>query len=78
MTQRPLPVSSFQRAVLSPWLMPHPVPSPPPQARSAVLWGEPGVARMAAHAAAAVAGGMSVAIIDGAMAFDVTTITAYA
>jgi hypothetical protein len=34
---------------------------------------------MAAHAAAAaVDGGMAVAIIDGAMAFDVTTITAYA
>ena len=37
------------------------------------------MARMAARAAAAaVDGGMSVAIIDGAMAFDATTITAYA
>ena len=79
MAQRPLLGFRSQGSVLSPLLMPHPVPSPPPQARSAVLWGEPGVARIAAHAAAAaVAGGMSVAIIDGAMAFDVTTITAYA
>jgi hypothetical protein len=67
------------RDVLVPFLVPCPIPTPPPQARSAILWGEASVARIAMRAAAAaVDGGMPVAIIDGAMAFDVTTITAYA
>jgi hypothetical protein len=52
---------------------------PSPQARSAILWGEASVARIAMRAAAAaVDGGVPVAIIDGALDFEVTAITAYA
>jgi len=64
---------------LSPLLTLHPVPPPLPQVRSAMLWGDRSVARFAVRtAAAAVDSGFPVAIIDGALAFDVTTIAAYA
>jgi hypothetical protein len=64
-------------ATLPPFLALHPVPSPPPQARSALLWGDASVARAAVHtAAAAVSRGIAVAIIDGATAFDVMAIAA--
>ncbi|MGH8065343.1 MAG: hypothetical protein ACRERE_08920 [Candidatus Entotheonellia bacterium] len=44
-----------------------------------MLWGDTSVARIAVRtAAAAVNNGVAVAIIDGAMAFDVTTVAAYA
>jgi hypothetical protein len=44
-----------------------------------MLWGDASVARLAVRTAtAAVDRGLPVAIIDGAMAFDVTTIVAYA
>ena len=69
----------MRQAGLSPFLALRPVPPPPPQARSAMLWGEPSVARVAVRtAAAAVARGVSVALIDAALAFDVTAVTAYA
>jgi hypothetical protein len=64
---------------LPPLLAIRPVPPPPPQARSAILWGDAYVARIAARtAAAAVNSGVAVAIIDGALAFDVITVAAYA
>jgi hypothetical protein len=64
-------------ATLSHFLALHPVPPPPPQARSALLWGDASVARVAVRtAAAAVNHGIAVAIIDGAMAFDVMAIAA--
>jgi hypothetical protein len=64
-------------ATLPPFLALHPVPPPPPQARSALLWGDASVARVAVRtAAAAVNHGIAVAIIDGAMAFDVMAIAA--
>jgi hypothetical protein len=66
-----------QRAALPPFLALHPVPPPPPQARSALLWGDTSVARIAVRTAAtAVNHGIAVAVIDGAMAFDVTVIAA--
>jgi hypothetical protein len=64
---------------LPPLLAIRPVPPPPPRARSAILWGDAHVARIAARtAAAAVDSGVAVAVIDGAMAFEVTTVAAYA
>jgi hypothetical protein len=78
-THTTLPISLAHREALPPFLALHPVPPPPPQARSAILWGDASVARIAARtAAAAVNHGVAVAVIDGAMAFDVTTIAAYA
>jgi hypothetical protein len=78
-TRGALPMSLAHRQALPPFLALHPVPPPPPQARSAILWGDTSVARVAVRtAAAAVNRGVAVAIIDGAMAFDVTTIAAYA
>jgi hypothetical protein len=78
-THTTLPMSPAHREALPPFLALHPVPPPPPQARSAILWGDTSVARVAVRtAAAAVHRGVAVAIIDGAMAFDVTTIAAYA
>ena len=71
---RPCPL---HMSALPPLLALHPVPPPPPQARSAILWGDASVARFAARtAAAAVHRGVIVAVIDGAMAFDVTAIAA--
>jgi hypothetical protein len=68
-----------QPATLPSFLAIHPVPPPPPQARSALLWGDASVIRIAVRtAAAAVNRGIAVAIIDGAMAFDVTPIAAAA
>jgi hypothetical protein len=79
MAQPPFPASPVLRQALPPLLALRPVPPPPPQARSAILWGDAGVARVAMRtAAAAVDRGLAVAVIDGAMAFDVTTIAAYA
>jgi hypothetical protein len=73
------PMALPQPVALPPFLTIHPVPPPPPQARSALLWGDAGVARVAVRtAAAAVNRGIAVAVIDGAMAFDVTTIAAAA
>lgn len=55
------------------------VPPPPPQARSAIVWGDANVARIAARTAAeAVSRGVAVAVIDAALAFEVTAIAAYA
>jgi hypothetical protein len=78
MTAHPMwPRAHAQRAALPPFLALHPVPAPPPQARSAILWGDASVARVAVRTAAtAVNRGIAVAIIDGAMAFDVTAIAA--
>jgi hypothetical protein len=78
MTSHPTrPMVLPQHATLPPFLALRPVPSPPPQARSALLWGDASVARVAVHtAAAAVSRGIAVAIIDGAMAFDVMAIAA--
>jgi hypothetical protein len=79
MAHRPSPVSQAHRAALPPFLALRSVPPPPPQARSAMLWGDAGVARVATRtAAAAVSNGVAVAIIDGAMAFEVTAVAAYA
>jgi hypothetical protein len=79
MAQHTWPAAYPRCDVLAPLLVPRPLPAPPPQARSAILWGEFRVARMAMRAAAAaVDNGMPVAIVDGAMAFEVTAITAYA
>jgi hypothetical protein len=73
------PIAPAQRATLPPFLALHPVPPPPPQARSALLWGDASVARVAMRtAAAAIDRGIIVAVIDAAMAFDVTVIAAYA
>jgi hypothetical protein len=73
------PIPCAHREALPPFLALHPIPPPPPQARSAILWGDASVARVAARtAAAAVDRGVTVAVIDGAMAFDVTAIAAYA
>jgi hypothetical protein len=64
---------------LPPLLALRAVPPPPPQARSAIVWGEANVARIAARTAAeAVSHGIVVAVIDAAMAFEVTVIAAYA
>jgi hypothetical protein len=66
-------------ATLPPLLALRAVPPPPPQTRSAIVWGDANVARIAARtAAAAVSHGVAVAVIDAAMAFEVTAITAYA
>jgi hypothetical protein len=74
-TTRPMGLS--QPAALPPFLALHPVPPPPPQAHSALLWGDASVARVAVRTAAAAANrGIAVAVIDGAMAFDVTAIAA--
>jgi hypothetical protein len=79
MTHHPSLVSHAHHEALLPFLALHPVPSPPPQARSAILWGDTSVARVAVRtAAAAVDRGIAVAVIDGAIAFDVTAIAAYA
>jgi len=73
----PWPMALAQRAALPLFLDLHPVPPPPPQARSALLWGDASVARVAMRtAAAAIDRGIAVAVIDGAMAFDVTVIAA--
>jgi hypothetical protein len=73
------PVSLVRRKDLPPLLILRSVPPPAPRARSAMLWGDASVARLAVRtAAAAVDRGLPVAIIDGAMAFDVTTVAAYA
>jgi hypothetical protein len=73
------PMALAQRAALPLFLALHPIPPPPPQARSALLWGDISVARVALRtAAAAVNRGIAVAVIDGAMAFDVTVIAAEA
>jgi hypothetical protein len=71
---------ALPRAVtLPPFLALHTVPPPPPQARSAIIWGEANVARIAARTAAeAVSHGIAVAVIDAALAFEVTAIAAYA
>ena len=77
--RNPAPMSLVRRETLPALLALRPVPPPPPQARSAILWGDASVARIAARtAAAAVDRGVAVAIIDGAMAFDVSAIAAYA
>jgi hypothetical protein len=73
------PIVLPPHATLPPFLALHPVPPPPPQARSALLWGDASVARVAVRtAAAAVKRGVTVAVIDGAMAFDVMAIAAEA
>ncbi len=67
------------RQVLPRFLALRPVPPPPPQARSALLWGEARVASIAARTAAtAVYHGVPVAIIDASLSFDITAVTAYA
>jgi len=79
MAHRSWPVSLARRKDLPPVLVLRSVPPPLPQARSAMLWGDASVARLAVRtAAAAVDRGFPVAIIDGAMAFDVTMVAAYA
>jgi hypothetical protein len=79
MAHRSWPVSLARRKDLPPVLVLRSVPPPPPLARSAILWGDVSVARLAVRtAAAAVDRGVPVAIIDGAMAFDVTMVAAYA
>jgi hypothetical protein len=79
MAHRSWPVSLACRKDLPPVLVLRSVPPPPPLARSAILWGDVSVARLAVRtAAAAVDRGIPVAIIDGAMAFDVTMVAAYA
>lgn len=72
------PVSLARRKDLPPLLVLRSVPPPAPRARSAMLWGDASVARLAVRTAAAVGRGLPVAIIDGAMAFDVTTVAAHA
>jgi hypothetical protein len=72
-----VPMSLAHREALPPFLALRPVPPPPPQTRSAILWGDASVARIAARtAAAAVNRGVAVAVIDAAMAFEVTAIAA--
>jgi hypothetical protein len=79
MTHHPLPASHAYHEALPSLLALRPVPPPPPQARSAILWGDASVARIAVRtAAAAVNRGVAVAVIDGSMAFDVTAIAAHA
>jgi hypothetical protein len=76
---RSAPTPPTRDSELPPLLALHTVPPPPPRARSAILWGDTSVARLAVRtAAAAVDSGVPVAIIDGALAFDVTTVAAYA
>ncbi|HEX2278900.1 MAG TPA: hypothetical protein VHN13_17530 [Candidatus Tectomicrobia bacterium] len=73
------PVSLARRKDLPPLLVLRSVPPPAPRARSAMLWGDASVARLAVRTAAAAVGrGLPVAVIDGAMAFDVTTVAAHA
>jgi hypothetical protein len=72
-------VPHAQHAVLPQWLALRSVPPLPSQARSAILWGDGSVAYMAVRTAAVAVGrGIPVAIIDGAMAFQVTPIAALA
>jgi len=72
-------ISLTRDAALPPLLSLRAVPPPPSQARSAIIWGEAQVARIAARTAAAAVGhGITVAVIDAAMAFEVTAIAAYA
>jgi hypothetical protein len=79
MAHSPAPIARTHREALPPLLALHAVPPPPPQARSAMVWGDANVARIAAHTAAeAVSHGVTVAVIDAALAFDVTAIAAYA
>jgi len=78
-THRPVPMSPGRGHNLSPWLALRAVPPPLPQVRSAMLWGDPSVSRFAVRtAAAAIDSGVTVAVIDATLAFDVTTIAAYA
>jgi hypothetical protein len=75
----PASIARVHREALPSFLALRSVPPPPSQARSAILWGEASVARVAARTAAeAVNHGVTVAVIDGTMAFDVTAIAAYA
>jgi hypothetical protein len=68
-----------RRPILPQWLALRSTPPLPSQARSALLWGDGGVAYIAARTAAiAVGRGVPVAVIDGAMAFQVTPIAAHA
>lgn len=71
---------ALPRAVtLPPLLALRTVPPLPSQARSAIVWGEAHVARLAARTAAeAVSHGVTVAVIDAALAFEVTAIAACA
>jgi hypothetical protein len=72
-------ITLIPAATLPPLLALRTVPPPPPQARSAIVWGEANVARIAARTAAeAVSHGVAVAVIDAALAFEVTAIAAYA
>jgi hypothetical protein len=64
----PASIALPHRAALPPLLALRAVPPPPPQARSAMLWGDANVTRIAARTAAeAVSHGVAVAVIDGAM-----------
>lgn len=79
MTRRTWLVPHARHAILPQWLALRSVPPLPSQARSALLWGDGRVAYIAARTAAiAVSRGVPVAIIDGAMAFQVTPIAALA
>ena len=79
MVHDPSSMSPVPRQVLPPVLALHSIPPLPPQARSAIVWGDASVARIAARTAAtAVYRGVAVAVIDAAMAFDLTAITVYA
>jgi len=75
----PASIALTPGATLPPLLALRAVPPPPPQARSAIVWGDANVARVAVRTAAeAVSHGVAVAVIDAAMAFEVTAIAAYA
>lgn len=79
MTPRPCLALQAHRAVLPQWLALRSLPPLPSQARSAILWGDSSVAAIAARTAAmAVDKGVPVAVVDGAMAFQITPIAAHA
>jgi hypothetical protein len=79
MTPHTGPVPHAHRAVLPQWLALRSIPPLPAQARSALLWGDGSVPYIAVRTAAiAVGRGIPVAVIDGAMAFQVTPIAALA